>query len=441
MEGLKITVIGGGSSYTPELVDGFLRRREELPVRELHLVDVPEGEEKLEIVAGLTRRMLTRAGHPAKVTHSFDRRRALEGADFVVTQFRVGRLAARVRDERIPLEFDCLGQETVGAGGFTKAMRTIPVILDICREMRELSPNAWLLNFTNPASMVTEAIIKHGSGVKGIGLCNVPINTEMMAARFFGVSPDRVRIEFFGLNHLVHARSVFVDGVDRTAELLAALIGDDSNRPANIPALPFAKEIIGAMGMIPCHYHHYYLHPAATLAHARADAAPGGTGTRGEVVQRVEAELFELYKNPNLQEKPAQLSQRGGAYYSEAAVRLIHSLVTDRGDIQPVNVRNDGAIADLPENVSVEISCVITKSGPKPLSFGRLPLPVRGLVQTVKAYEELAVEAAVTGDRRTALQALLANPLVPEKSTVPALLNALLEANRDYLPQFFPPGR
>jgi 6-phospho-beta-glucosidase len=435
-KGLKIATIGGGSSYTPELVEGFIKRYDELPVRELWLVDIEAGKEKLEIVGNLAKRMVEKAGLPIDIHLTLDRKEALKDADFVTTQFRVGLLEARAKDERIPLKYGVIGQETNGPGGLFKALRTIPVILDICRDMEELCPNAWLINFTNPAGMVTEAVLRYSNIEKVVGLCNVPIGMEMGIAKLLNVDHSRVRIDFAGLNHMVYGLDVYVDGVsvkDKVIDLLTD--PNNSSFVKNIQGLGWEPEFLKALNVLPCPYHMYYYKTRDMLEKDLKNAET--EGTRAEVVQKLEKELFELYKDPNLNVKPPQLEKRGGAYYSDAAVRLITSIYTDKRDIQPVNTRNNGAIASIPDDSAVEVSCVITKDGPKPIAMGDLPVAVRGLVQQIKSFERVAIEAAVTGDYNTALLALVINPLVPSDTIAKQILDEMLEAHKEYLPQFF----
>ncbi|MCG0275712.1 MAG: 6-phospho-beta-glucosidase [Thermosediminibacteraceae bacterium] len=431
---LKVAVIGGGSSYTPELIEGFIKRKSELPVSDIYLVDVEQGREKLEIVGNLARRMVASAGLNINVNLTMDRREAIYGADFVVTQFRVGGIDARIRDERIPLKYDVIGQETTGPGGFAKALRTIPVILEICKEIEELAPGAFLINFTNPSGIITETVIKY-TDVKVIGLCNVPINMVNYVAKVFGVEMDRVYIQFAGLNHLVWGLKVYLDGEDVTEKLIERLISDDDATMKNIPGLKWDKALIKSLGMLPCPYHRYYYMADRMLKEEKEKAAT--EGTRGEVVKRVEKELFEIYKNPELAEKPEQLEKRGGALYSYAACNLINSIVNDKKDIQVVNVKNNGTILDLPENVVIETNCVIDKNGAHPLNIGRVPAKIRGLMQVVKAYEELTIEAGVKGDYNAALQALTIHPLVPSAGIAKKILDDILAENKEYLPQFF----
>lgn len=433
-KGLKIVTIGGGSSYTPELIEGFIKYYDELPIREIWLVDIEAGKEKLDIVGNLAKRMVEKSGLPIKVYLTLDRRKALEGADYVTTQLRVGLLEARKLDESIPLKHGVLGQETNGPGGLFKAFRTIPVILDICREMEELCPNAWLINFTNPAGMVTEAVLKH-TKIKVVGLCNVPIGMEMGVAKLLDVDHSRVRIDFAGLNHLVYGLDVFVDGKSVKKEVISLLT--DPNKAItmqNIHAMGWEPEFLQALNVLPCPYHNYYYKSGNMLEEELNKFREGNI--RAEVVKRLEEDLFELYKDPSLDIKPPQLEKRGGAYYSDAAVRLIHSMYTDKRDIQAVNTRNNGAISNLPAHAAVEVSCVITKDGPKPISVGELPVAVRGLVGYMKSFEEVAIEAAVTGNYNTALLAMTMNPFIPSDQTAKTILNEMLEAHKEHLPQF-----
>ena len=433
---IKIVTIGGGSSYTPELIEGFIKRYNELPVGEIWLVDIESGKEKLEIVGNLAKRMVKKAGVPIDIHLTLDRREALKDADFVTTQIRVGQLNAREKDERIPLSHGVIGQETNGAGGMFKAFRTIPVILDIDKDMAELCPNAWLINFSNPAGMVTEALLKYGINKKVIGLCNVPIGMEKAVAGMLDVDHERVRMTFAGLNHMVFGKDIYLDGENVTDRVIDAIAdGKMGSIVKNIKDFEWSPEFIKALKMMPCPYHKYYFQTAEMLEDELKEFSKGET--RAEVVHRLEKDLFELYKDENLDVKPPQLEKRGGAYYSDAACRLINSIYNDKKDIQPVDVRNNGAIEGIDDNSAVEVSCIITKDGPKPLSIGKLPVAVNGLVQTIKSFEKLVVEAAVEGDYNKALLALTINPLIPSEKMAKILLDELLEAHKEYLPQFF----
>jgi 6-phospho-beta-glucosidase len=431
---LKITIIGGGSSYTPEIIEGFIKRHDTLPVKEIWLVDIEEGKEKLEIVGNLAKRMVKKAQIDCTVNLTLDRKEALKGSDFVVTQFRVGLLDARIRDEKIPLRYNCIGQETTGAGGFAKALRTIPVILDICKDMEEICPDAWLINFTNPSGIITETVLKH-TNIKVIGLCNVPVLMHMVAAEAVGAkSKDEVFVHFAGLNHLVWGRKIYYQGKDVTSQVVEKIVNGMKFTARNIAEMGWIKEQIKDLNMLPCPYHRYYYLTDKMLQEEIESAKT--IGTRGEIVKKVEKELFEIYKDPNLAEKPKQLEQRGGQYYSDAACELINSIYNDKRTIMTVNTRNNGAIADLPDDVAIETSCVITKQGAIPLNTGHVEVQIRGLLQVVKAYEELTIEAAIKGDYKKALQALTMHPLVTSAEVAKKILDDIIKENIDYLPQF-----
>ncbi|MGO0882267.1 6-phospho-beta-glucosidase [Clostridioides difficile] len=431
--GLKVVTIGGGSSYTPELVEGFINRYKELPVKELWLVDIEDGKEKLEIVGNLAKRMVKKAGIDMKINLTLDRREALKGADFVTTQLRVGLLDARIKDETIPLSHGVMGQETNGAGGLFKALRTIPVIFDIIKDVEELCPNAWMVNFTNPTGIITEAVFKYTNFKKYIGLCNVPIHLKNDVAKLFNVESDRISMDFAGLNHMVYGLNVALDGEDVTKEAIDKFVKADISMQ-NIKAIDFNADFIKSLGAIPCPYHRYYYKTKEMLEDELIEFKEGKA--RGQVVKELEEQLFELYKDEKLDIKPPQLEKRGGAYYSDAACNLISSIYNDKKDIQVVNTLNNGAIRDFKDEQAVEVSSVITKNGPKPLSMGYLPDSVHGLVSQIKSFEVLAAKAAVYGDYESALLALCINPLIPSDDLAKTILDEMLEAHKDYLPRF-----
>ena len=434
MRKLKITVIGGGSSYTPEIIDGFIKRKDELPIGEIDLVDIEEGKEKLSIVGDLAKRMLKKAGLDVKVVLTLNRREALENSDFVVTQFRVGGLDARARDERFPLKYDVLGQETVGPGGFTKAQRTIPVILDICKDIKEICPSAWLINFTNPSGMVTEAVLKY-TDIKCIGLCNVPIHMKMDIVSMLDVDSKDVFIEYVGLNHLVWGRNVWYKDENVTKKVIEKLKDGASLTMKNISDLKWPKEFLDALGMVPCPYHRYYYMTDRLLKEEKE--ASETIGTRAEQVKKIEEKLFEIYKNAELNTKPAKKKKRGGAYYSDAAVSLISAIYNDKKDIHTVNIKNNGTIKGIPDDSVIEVNCIVDKRGATPLGLKNpVEQKILGLIQSVKAYEILAVEAAVHGDKNAAIMALANNPLIPSIDTAIKLFDELYELNKEYLPQF-----
>ncbi len=433
MKKLKLAVIGGGSSYTPELIEGVIKRVDRLPVTQIDLMDIDAGREKLETVTSLAQRMVAKAGLDITVKATLDRREAIKDANFIMTQLRVGGLAARARDERIPLKYNVLGQETTGPGGFAKALRTIPVLLDICRDIEELAPEAWLINFTNPAGMVTEAISKY-TRVKALGLCNVPIHMHHDVAKAFNVDFDRIKTTFAGLNHLVWMSDIRLDGKVITGDMIEKLCDGAHMNMNNIHESPWDPDFLRGLGVIPCPYHRYFYMQDEMLAE-ELEAAKS-EGTRAEQVMKTEEELFELYRDPDLDIKPPQLEKRGGAYYSDVSLNLVDSLYNDTGMINVVNTVNNGAISNMPDDCVVEISSVIDSGGAHPIAMGELAENQIGLARAVKSYESLAVEAAVHGDYRKALQALTANPLIPSARIAKSILDDILEQNADYLPQF-----
>ncbi|UAK20576.1 6-phospho-beta-glucosidase [Kluyvera sp. CRP] len=431
---MKITVIGGGSSYTPELVEGLIARHASLPMAELALVDVEAGREKVEIIAALSRRMLDRNGLEAvKVSVHFDADDAIRGSSFVLTQLRVGQLPARAADERLGLSHKLLGQETTGVGGFAKALRTIPVMLDIARRVERLAPDAWIINFTNPAGIVTEAVSRH-SKAKIIGLCNVPVTMHHMIADMLKLPYDDVSLRFAGLNHMVWVHQVLAAGRDATDEVIEMLCDGEQLSMNNIKAIPWPPVLLRALRAIPCPYHRYFWQTRTMLEDELADA--DSKGTRAEQVMKVEASLFKLYADPNLDKKPEELSQRGGSFYSEVAVQLINALHNNLGIEMVVNTANNGAIQGLPDDAVIETNCLIDALGAHPLAFGKLPPLMNGLTQQVKDFERLTIDAAVHGDKQKALLALVANPLVADVNLASALVDEVLTINKAWLPQF-----
>ena len=423
--GLKVAVIGGGSTYTPELVEGFARRSAVLPIDELVLMD-PDAE-RLEIVGGLASRILHRAGWPGRLVLTGDRSAALDGSAFTLVQLRVGGQAARFVDETLPHRFGAIGQETTGPGGFAKALRTVPLVLDIADEAaRRGAAGSWILDFTNPVGIVTQALLD--AGHRAIGLCNVAIGFQRGFAAHFGVDPARVRLDHVGLNHLSWIRAVTVDGTDRLPALMTA------GNPLVTADEHFPLELVRALGAIPSYYLRYYYATDEVLREQRDGA------NRASDVMAIERELLDLYRDPSLDRKPELLERRGGAWYSEAAAALIESLHTGDGAIHVVDVRNNGAIPGLADNDVVELSARITRDGAQALPTAALAHEMRALVLHVKEYERLAIEAALSGDDRVALRALLANPLVPGAAAAAGLRDAIIEANLPYLPRFVASG-
>ncbi|MBM3138034.1 MAG: 6-phospho-beta-glucosidase [Chloroflexi bacterium] len=421
----KITVIGGGSSYTPELIDGFIQHENELKVGEIALFDIDE--ERLQIVGGMAQRQVRYAEMDTKVTLNTQRPKAVEGAKFVLSSMRVGHMAARILDEKIPLKYDVIGQETTGPGGTFKAFRTIPVTLEIAKDMEKYAPDAWYINFTNPSGIMTEAILKH-TNLNAVGLCNNPINTIAAMAEAFHVEAKDVFLEWMGMNHVNWVRKVFIKGEDVTQKIF-----DNLEEMSKIEEMPkFDPELVRTLGVLPTYYLQYYYYQPDKVKEVKQSGK-----TRGETVLEVEKDLLRQFADPNVLVKPPELMLRGGARYSEAAVNLIMSLMLDRRDVQIVNARNGSSIPDFPEDVSVEVPCVVGAHGVTPLVMGHFPETIRSLAIRAKAWESAVVKAAVSGSHRDAVLAMLQNPLVPDYPTAVKLVDEMLEANKQYLPQFF----
>ncbi|HBQ6607582.1 TPA: 6-phospho-beta-glucosidase [Klebsiella pneumoniae] len=435
MSGLKIVVIGGGSSYTPELIEGLLNRYHEMPVASLWLVDIEEGKEKVEIIAGLARRMIAKAGLTIEVVATLDRESALRNADFVCSQFRAGCLDARISDERISLKYGLIGQETNGLGGFANACRTIPIALEIAADMERLCPDAWLLNFTNPSGMVTEAILRH-SRIKAVGLCNVPVIMQKGITTLLQCADEKeVVMQVAGLNHFIFVRQILHKGKEWLPEVIAEInAGRDPLVPRNIPPFRWPSHLLQGLGMIPCAYLRYYYMKDDLLRQELAEA--GGEGTRGEVVKQLEKILFDQYRDPHLAVKPKALEGRGGQYYSEAACELMNAIYNDKRIIMHVNTRNNGAINGLPDDCAVEVSSLITASGPLPLNVAPFPEDTLCLLQLMKSFERLTIEAALTGNRHTAWRALMLNPLIVSGEKLELALDEVIAENRQWLPAF-----
>ncbi|HBV3146909.1 TPA: 6-phospho-beta-glucosidase [Klebsiella pneumoniae] len=435
MSGLKIVVIGGGSSYTPELIEGLLNRYHEMPVASLWLVDIEEGKEKVEIIAGLARRMIAKAGLTIEVVATLDRESALRDADFVCSQFRAGCLDARISDERISLKYGLIGQETNGLGGFANACRTIPIALEIVADMERLCPDAWLLNFTNPSGMVTEAILRH-SRIKAVGLCNVPVIMQKGITTLLQCADEKeVVMQVAGLNHFIFVRQILHKGKEWLPEVIAEInAGRDPLVPRNIPPFRWPSHLLQGLGMIPCAYLRYYYMKDDLLRQELAEA--GGEGTRGEVVKQLEKILFDQYRDPHLAVKPKALEGRGGQYYSEAACELMNAIYNDKRIIMHVNTRNNGAINGLPDDCAVEVSSLITASGPLPLNVAPFPEDTLRLLQLMKSFERLTIEAALTGNRHTAWRALMLNPLIVSGEKLELALDEVIAENRQWLPAF-----
>ena len=430
---LKVAVIGGGSTYTPELVNGFLARHTQFPVNELWLMDIDK--ERLDIVGGFAQRMVEAKGSPFKVVLTTDQRAAVKDADYVTTQLRVGHMEARRRDEYLGLRHGLIGQETTGVGGMAKALRTIPVILSIAKDMRELSkPGAMLVNFTNPAGLVTQALSQYAKETPSVGVCNVPITAKMSIlegleqATGKKIEPERAELKTLGLNHLSWHRGFTVDGEDVWPQVIQAYI-DKLKKEEHPDWDPRTVEVLRLM---PNYYLQYFYHTDKKLK-----AQEAWPPSRAEEVIEVEKDLLRQYADPNLNEPPADLMKRGGAYYSTVATQLLNAHYNDLGETHVVNIRNNGAVKEWDPAWVLEMPSTVKKSGITPLPADPLPASCFGLISSVKQYELLTVEAAVHGDRDAAYQALLVNPIGPKADKVQAVLDDMLETHREHLPQFF----
>ncbi len=429
---LKVAVFGGGSTYTPELVNGFLERLSSFPIQELWLMDIDA--QRLEIVGGFAQRMVKAKGSPFKVILTTDQRQAVQGASYVTTQLRVGQMQARVKDEYLGLRHGLIGQETTGIGGMAKAMRTIPVILSIASDMRELAPGAMLVNFTNPAGLVTQALSKYAADVPSVGVCNVPITTKMGILEGWEnatgqkVDPSRAELNTLGLNHLSWHRGFSIDGEDVWPQVIQAYIAElkSEEQPEWDPRM------VEIQRMIPNYYLQYFYYTGKKFA-SQENWPP----SRGEEVIEIEKDLLRDYADPNLNEPPADLMKRGGAYYSTVATQLLNAHYNDLNEIHVVNTRNSGAVKEWPADWVLELPARVKKSGISPVPTEPLPPACFGLIAAVKAYELLTVEAAVHGDRDAAFQALLVNPIGPRGENVQVVLDDLLETHREFLPQFW----
>ncbi|MFE4951567.1 6-phospho-beta-glucosidase [Leifsonia sp. NPDC056665] len=415
---MKLAVVGGGSTYTPELVDGFARLRDLLPIEELWLVDTDP--ERLRLVGGVSERMFRAAGHPGRIVPTSDLVAGVADADAVLLQLRVGGQAARHGDETFPHACGCIGQETTGPGGFAKALRTVPVVLSVADAVRRhAKPGAWIVDFTNPVGIVTRALLQEGH--RAVGLCNVAIGFQRRFAGLLGVAPGDVALGHVGLNHLTWERSVTVGGRDVLPDLLGAHL------PQLAEEIELPASLIRLLGNVPSYYlRYYYAHDEVLREQLHAPS-------RAEAVQQVERELLELYADPSVDTKPDQLAQRGGAFYSEAAVDLLASLTGDLGDVQVVNLRNDGTLPFLPDDHVIEVPAVVGADGVRAVEVPALPDDLAGLIGHVAGYERLALDAAVHGGRDRVLRAMLAHPLVGQYDRAEKLTDLLLAGNRAHL--------
>ncbi|MER6977946.1 6-phospho-beta-glucosidase [Streptomyces carpinensis] len=418
---MKLTVVGGGSTYTPELIDGFARLRDTLPVEELVLVD--PAADRLELVGGLARRIFAHQGHPGRIVTTPDLDAAVDGADAVLLQLRVGGQAARQQDETWPLECGCVGQETTGAGGLAKALRTVPVILDIADRVRRTNPNAWIIDFTNPVGIVTRALLQ--AGHRAVGLCNVAIGFQRKFAAMLDVAPTDIHLDHVGLNHLTWETGVRLGGPEGR-NVLPDLLAAHGDRIADDLHLP--RPLLDRLGVVPSYYLRYY------YAHDKVVEELRTKPSRAAEVAAMEEQLLRMYGDPSLHEKPALLAKRGGAYYSEAAVDLAAALLGGGGSpYQVVNTHNNGTLPFLPDDAVIEVQAAVGPKGATPLTVAPLDPLYAGLVADVTAYEDLALEAALRGGRDRVFRALLSHPLIGQYEYAETLTDQLIAHNREHL--------
>ncbi|MCX7709972.1 MAG: 6-phospho-beta-glucosidase [Clostridia bacterium] len=428
MRKLKIAVIGAGSTYTPELVEGFISRKNSLDIDSFYFMDIDRN--KLEVVGELSKRMLEANGITSRLIMTQSLEEAIEGADYILAQVRVGGLDARIRDEKIPLKYNLLGQETTGAGGFMKALRTIPVIMDVAKKMERLAPKSWLINFSNPSGIVAETVLNQ-TGINMMGLCNVPINMVKAIKDTLPENTKQFDYEYIGLNHLSWITGIYADGRDLLKEQLCGKA--ELSTFKNIPEVVYEDILLKATGAIPSPYLSYFYLRDEQIKHCME-----AEKTRGEVCKEIEADLLNKYKDVNLTDKPLLLEQRGGSMYSTAAISLVDAIENNKNEVHVVNVKNNGALSFMDDNDVVEVKCLINKNGATPIKMENFDNPyIIGLMKAVKVYEKLTSKAGLEGNYETALAALLAHPLIGDYHKAKGVLDEMLEANRDFLPQFF----
>lgn len=430
---MKIVIIGAGSSYTPELIEGILLNKETLPITKIELVDIEMGREKLETIYSLSKRMIEKSGNKVDLSKTLNVKEALPGADYVMTQLRVGQIDARILDEKIPNKYNQIGQETNGIGGMFKGLRTIPVIVGIADMMAELCPDAWLLNFTNPAGMVTQAVLNYSNHQKVIGLCNGPVNTRKAISKIIKLPEKELDIIFKGSNHMVFVTEVLYKEKSIISDVIKKMNSevDDSLAFTNVNNEIWNPMLLSSLNMIPSSYLKYYIKTEQLLEEQLTSDK-----CRGEVVKEVEAELFEKYRDTHLNVKPKELEKRGGALYSTAAINLINSLYNADNSIHTINVRNQGAVSNLDDDFVLEINCRITADGPIPLQVGELANPAYALVKQMKEYELELGHVAISGDYKKAVNLGVFNPLSTNDNNVVKAINELFILHKNYLPNF-----
>ena len=421
---MKICVVGGGSSYEPELLDGFFTYEKEMSIDEIHLLDVEEGKEKLKIVTDFAKRMAKKKGSKIKIFSSLDVKEAMSDADFVIFQFRPGFLDGRERDEKIPLGYNLIGQETTGMGGFAAALRGFPIMEEYIEDVRKYAPNAFVINFTNPSGHMSEFVLNYLEFNKFVGLCNIPINLIQYIANTYKVKRDKIFLKYYGLNHLSFVEKIFVSGKDKSEEMLGR-----SREVLKEEGYP--EWVVDALQLYPNSYLRYYFMTQTMLSHELEELKEGKL--RSMVVKGIEKELFNIYSNPVVDEKPKELEKRGGAMYSTAAVELMRDMITGRHAHHVLNVRNNGGIANLPDDYVLELSCDVNGENVFPISVGNAQPFALGIIHIIKQYERLTIEAYRSSSKNKALQAILLHPLGPGMEKAREFLDDLLKANKGWI--------
>lgn len=421
---LKIAIVGAGSSYTPELIEGLSEHRETLPVKEIVLLDI--NEERLSIMEGFVKRYIKHLNYDVKVWSTTSREEAFTGADFVSTQIRVGGNKARIFDEKIPLKYGLIGQETTGVGGMFNAFRVIPVMIEIAKDVEKYCPNAWIINYSNPTGLVTEALNKV-CNVKIAGLCAGGMRPRWWAAEALNVPEEKIYYDYLGVNHMNFSYNMTIDGRPVTDEEFSKIIKKCTT---------VSQDWMENLHLIPSQYTQYYFHTKERVQQLKEQDK-----TRGESILELEKQIFREYADETNDQKPKTLAKRGGGGYSKVAIGVMDAIYNDTGKWMVINVANNGTVRFLDDDAVIETACYVSKNGMKPLTIANYPKAIVGLVSAVKNYESLAVEAAITGDKDLALQALVAHPLVRDYDIAKPLLEEMLEAHKDYLPQFYKNGK
>ncbi|MDY6846143.1 MAG: 6-phospho-beta-glucosidase [Chloroflexota bacterium] len=429
---LKVAVIGGGSTYTPELINGFIERQEQFPLDQLWLMDIDK--ERLHIVGQFARRMAKSKHAQFEIILSDNQGEAIENASYVITQLRVGQMKARREDEYLGKRHNLIGQETTGIGGMAKALRTIPVILSIAEDMVKFAPAALLVNFANPSGLVTEALFRYAPEITSVGVCNAALTTKMEILKNLNArlgtnfSSSEANIKTLGLNHLTWYYGLEIQGQDYWPQIMAALVREMRNQDDPY----FDPNTLEHLQMLPNSYLRYYYY-----THKMLEQQDDWPPSRAEEVFDIETDLLKSYKDKRLSEPPKDLMKRGGAYYSTVATQLLNAHYNDLDEVHVVNTRNNGAVPSWNKDWVLEMPCRINAKGVFPMPTPALTLECESLINTLKAYEILTAKAAVEGDRDAAYKALLVHPLGPAADKITMVLNDMLEINQQYLPKFF----